>query len=111
MNCANENPETKDQKAAEDEVAEQIYLHFDGIKQSVPWIIKNYDGKGAFSEDQARFIAKEFGLPIRLVRKLSIYIGNSLDIESEVNLLKFTIPARIKQANENIRRALRFLRV
>ena len=110
MNSADDNTEPKDQKASQDEVAEHVYLHFDGIKQSIPWIIENYDGKGAFSEDQARFIAKEFGLPIRLVGKLSIYLGNSLDVESQVNLLKFTIPERIKQANENIRRALRFLR-
>ena len=110
MNDVNENTETKDQKAAQDEAAEHVYLHFDGIKQSVPWIIKNYYGKGAFSADQIGFIAKEFELPISLVRKLSVYIGNSLDIESEVNLLKFTIPERIKHANENIRRARRLLR-
>lgn len=65
-----------------------IYLHFDGIKQTLPFRLADHGDDGALSKDQIMDVAQSFRLDINLTRKLSVLLGYSLDIDSEVSLVR-----------------------
>ncbi len=67
-----------------------IFLHFEAIGSDPRWKIGNYDEKGILSPNEKTILAEQFDLPRNLVDELSIYIGNCLDRESEVNLTRVT---------------------
>ena len=93
-----------------DELEGHVYVHFDGIKKSAEWIVKDYRGNGAFTDAQIEAICEQFQMPRPLIKELSLYVGNSLDSDSEVDLLQVTKSKAIAHANKNIRRARRLLR-
>ena len=93
-----------------DEFEGHVYVHFDGIKKSAEWIVKDYKGNGAFTDAQIEALCQQFQMPRPLIKELSLYVGNSLDSDSEVDLLQVTKSKAIAHANKNIRRARRLLR-
>ncbi|MCF7779682.1 hypothetical protein GLP59_19035 [Sulfitobacter sp. M220] len=93
-----------------DELERHVYMHFDGIKKSAEWVIKDYNGEGAFTDAQIEALCHQFQMPRPLIKELSLYVGNSLDSDSEVDLLQVTKSKAIAQANKNMRRARLLLR-
>ncbi|MGQ3488085.1 hypothetical protein [Roseovarius pacificus] len=81
---------------------DDVYMHFDGIKQTLPFLLGDYGDDGALSEDQIRGLAKEFQLDINLARDLSVLVGYSLDIDSEVSLVRVKrVQGRRKRDRQN----------
>ena len=85
-----------------DELEGHVYMHFDGIKKSAEWIVKDYRGNGAFTDAQIEALCQQFQMPRPLIEELSLYVGNSLDSDSEVDLLQVTKSKTIAHANKNI---------
>jgi hypothetical protein len=67
---------------------DQIYLHFGDIKQRVPFRKADYGDDGALTDDQIEELARRFRLDLSLTRELSLLLGYSLDIDSEVSLVR-----------------------
>lgn len=72
---------------------DQIFMHFDGIKDTLRFRLADYGDDGALSEDQIQTLAERFDLDVALVEDLSVLLGYSLDVDSEVN------PVRVKRAS------------
>jgi hypothetical protein len=67
---------------------DRIYLHFDGINQRLPFHMADYGDDGALNDDQIEYLAHSFLLDLRLAHELSVLLGYSLDIDSEVSLVR-----------------------
>lgn len=65
-----------------------IYLHFDGIKRTLPFDLADYGDSGALTEDQIAVVAERCDLDTALAKELSILLGYALDLESEVGLVR-----------------------
>jgi hypothetical protein len=97
-------------KVAEDDAVKArktIFLHVDGIKTSANWRIADYAGYGALSEENREKLAAKFDLPWAILQTFSIEIGNSLDVESLVNLTTVSRGAAIKRANKTLEESAR----
>ena len=77
-----------EQTGHSDDSVDFVRMHFDGIKQTIPLLLADYGDDGALSEDQIVDLAQSFRLDINLTRKLSVLLGYSLDIDSEVSLVR-----------------------
>lgn len=71
---------------------DQIFMHFDGIKDNLKFRLADYGDEGALSAEQIQTLAERFDLDLALVKELSVLLGYSLDVDSEVN------PVRVKRA-------------
>lgn len=78
----------REQTGHTEDPLDSVYVHFDGIKQTLPFRLADYGDDGALNEDQIEDLAKSFQLETSLARDLSILLGYSLDIDSEVNLVR-----------------------
>jgi len=86
-----EHPSKIHEEASQtEEPADRVYMHFDGIKETLPLRLNDYGDDGALREDQIQNLAKDFQLDINLARDLSVLVGYSLDIDSEVSLVRVT---------------------
>ena len=72
---------------------DQIFMHFDGIKDNLKFRLADYGDEGALSEDKIQALAGRFDLDVALVEELSLLLGYSLDVDSEVN------PVRVKRVS------------
>lgn len=81
-----------------------IYPSLEGKQLSYSFIIKDYEGKGAFTNDQKRILHEKFGLLDVHVETLSIYVGNCLDIGSLNNLSKVTRPKAIEKGRKQVKK-------
>lgn len=87
-----------------------IFLVSDGYKRTLPWIIKDYEEKGAFTGEQKLILSERFNLCSELVDLLSLYVGNCLDTETSVGFYKLTKSKAVQRGHEVVRRALRDLK-
>ncbi|WP_198133305.1 hypothetical protein [Roseobacter sp. AzwK-3b] len=86
---SDEPPSKKSERPSHlEDPVELIYMHFDGIKQTLPFRLADYGDNGALSEDHIEILAQSFQLDTNLTRYLSVLLGYSLDIDSEVNLVR-----------------------
>jgi len=84
-----EHPRQKsDQTDETRDPVDSICLPFDGIKRTLPFRVADYGDDGALTEAQIQWVARCFDLDIALARDLSLLLGFSLDIDSEVNLVR-----------------------
>lgn len=86
---------------------EKLFIHTDGIKTSVPWRLADYEEKGALSEENMAMLAERFGLSRPGLERLSLYVGNSLDIESLVNLTTVRGDVAVARASPDLEEAAR----
>ena len=82
-------------------------MHFDGHARSKLWPISDYKEQGIFTLKQGEELAARFDLSSEIVSKLSIWIGNTLDIESLMNLAEVMREKAIDAGANELRRALR----
>ncbi len=87
-----------------------IYPTSDGYKSTLPWIIKDYEEKGAFSSEQKQGLSEKFNMDPKLTDLLSVYVGNCLDIETSVGFYSLTKSTAIKRGRAKARVALRHLK-
>jgi hypothetical protein len=87
-----------------------VYLHFDGYDRGPPWPVADYGEQGIFTAEQQLEIASTHGLSPDLVSRLSLYVGNTLDTESMMNLNHVSRDKAEKVANADLRRAIRHAR-
>ena len=78
----------KDSSRPTDEL--KIYLNGLNERLTAPWIIRDYQEKGALTDATKAQIVEQFDLEPALVEQLSILVGNSLDEESAVSLTGVT---------------------
>ena len=86
-----------------------IYPTSDKYKSTQPWIIENYEEKGAFSYEQKRNLSDQFGLDQNLIDRLSLYIGNCLDVDTAASFYSLTKSKAVAKGHTLVRRALRDL--
>ena len=96
----------KNTSGSEDEL--KIYINGLNEKQTTPWIIRDYQEKGALTDAIKAQIVERFDLEPALVEQLSILIGNSLDEESVVSLTKVSRKKAVKRGRERLEDAARF---
>ena len=82
-----------------------IWLHFDGINTSAPWRLGSYGDDGAISDSDLLELADRFDLSIDLLQTLSRQLGYSLDVDSEVNLVRIKRSKAIERADKELSRA------
>jgi len=87
-----------------------LYPTGDNHKISLPWIIKDYDEKGALSTEQKQELCDRFNLDAELIDKLSIYVGNCLDTDSSLVFYSLTKSRSTEKALKLIRKGLRHLK-
>lgn len=87
-----------------------IYLPSDGLRETPPWRLMDYAENGAFTAEQKAELAQRFELPPECIEELSVLVGNSLDIESEVNLSKVTRSTAVKRGAARLEEAARLAR-
>jgi hypothetical protein len=92
----------------EDEL--KVYINGLNEKLTAPWIIRDYQEKGALSDVIKAQIVEQFGLEPSIVEELSILIGNSLDVASEVSLAKVTREKAVFRAYTRLDDAARLAR-
>lgn len=95
----------KDSSGPTDEL--EIYL--DGLheRSKTPWIIRDYQEKGALTDATKAQIIEQFDLEPGLVDELSILVGNSLDKESAVSLTKVTREKAVERGHSRLEDAAR----
>ncbi len=96
----------KNTSGSEDEL--KIYINGLNEKQTAPWIIRDYQEKGALTDAIKAQIVERFDLEPARVEQLSILIGNSLDEESVVSLTKVSRKKAVKRGRERLEDAARF---
>ncbi len=87
-----------------------VWLHFDSYRDGISWPIADYEEKGFFTAAQKDALMSRFGLSSDLVSKLSLYVGNTLDIDSLMNLTRVSRNMSIKKAETALRRSVRHAR-
>ena len=87
-----------------------MYLTSDGYKLTLPWIIKDYEEKGALTSEQKRDLSERYGLDGALVDLLSLYVGNCLDVGGAIRFYPVTKSSAVKKGREAVRRALKQLK-
>lgn len=95
MSSENRSGQKSDEPDEAQDPVDSIYPHFDGIKQTLPFRLADYGDDGALTEAQIQSVARSFDLDIALARELSLLLGYSLDVDSEVNFVR----VRRKQAS------------
>ncbi|MFD1343263.1 hypothetical protein [Litorisediminicola beolgyonensis] len=84
-----------------------IYPHKDGTRKVRPWIIEDYDERGAFDAEQLDELMERFGFSEEDARGLSICVGNCLDSESEVCMIPVSRDKAVEAGCKLLRDALR----
>lgn len=79
-NMANKAHETPDP-------VDKIFIHFDGIKDTLKFRLADYGDDGVLRAEQIQALAQRFDLELALVEELSVLLGYSLDVDSQVNLV------------------------
>lgn len=87
-----------------------IYPTSDQYKTTLPWIIRDYKERGAFSGEQKRRLSEQFELDPDLTDLLSLYIGNCLDIETSAGFYSLTKSSAVGRGRTLVRTALRALK-
>ncbi len=87
-----------------------VYLHFREYRSDVSWPIADYEEKGFFTAAQKDELKSRFDLAPELVSNLSLYVGNTLDIDSVTNLTSVSRNKAVKTAVADLRRAARHAR-
>lgn len=82
-------------------------MHFDGHRRSKLWPISDYKEQGIFTIKQVEDLAARFDLSIETVSNLSLWIGNTLDVESLMNLADVIPEKAVAAGTNDLRRALR----
>ncbi|WP_135505734.1 hypothetical protein [Roseovarius aestuariivivens] len=88
-------------------VHEMAWIHFDGHARSKLWPIADYKERGIFTGKQVEDLASRFDLSVETASKLSLWIGNTLDVESLMNLAEVVPEKAIVEGTHDLRRALR----
>ncbi len=89
---------------------QSVYLHFDGYDRGPAWPVRDYGGQGIFTTEQQLEISSKHGMSPELVSSLSLYIGNTLDTESMMNLNRVSRDKAVKEADVALRRAIKHTR-
>ena len=84
-----------------------VYLHFDSYRAGLSWPVADYEEKGFFTVAQKDEIASRFELSPELVSNLSLYVGNTLDRDSLMNLTRVSRIKAVDAAKKELRRAVR----
>ncbi|QEP30632.1 hypothetical protein [Pukyongiella litopenaei] len=87
-----------------------LYLQFDDYGCGPSWPVADYEEKGFFTAAQELKLASEHDLTPVLVSRLSLYVGNTLDIESLMNLVRVSRNKTVKAAEVALRRAVKHAR-
>lgn len=88
-----------------------VWLHFGSYRDNISWPIADYAEKGFFTAAQKDELKSRFDLSPDLVSRLSLYVGNTLDIDSLMNLTRVSRNKSLKKAETALRRALRHARM
>lgn len=86
-----------------------IYPHMDGIKSSMSWKLGCYGERGALSKDMIGSLAEQFDLPTKLVRELSVFLGNCLNNDDDIaiNLTEVRRSQAIERGQKHLKQLLR----
>lgn len=86
-----------------------IYPHMDGIKCSMSWKLGSYGERGALSDDMIESLAERFDLPTKLVRELSVLLGNCLNNDDDIaiNLTEVRRSQAIERGQKHLKTLLR----
>ena len=87
-----------------------MYRHFDSYKRGPVWPTADYAEQGFFTAEQKDHLASKFDLSAELVSNLSLYVGNTLDEDSLMNLTRVSREKAVNAAEEALRRAVRHAR-
>lgn len=87
-----------------------VYLHFDSYRAGLSWPVADYEEKGFFTAAQKDELASRCDLSPELVSNLSLYVGNTLDTDSVMNLTPVSRNKAVKAADEGLQRAVRHAR-
>ncbi len=107
---ANADSGLKDNRdVAHTEVDYSVYPHMDGIKCSMSWKLGSYGERGALSDDMIGSLAERFGLPTKLVRELSVLLGNCLNNDDDIaiNLTEVRRSQAIVRGQKHLKTLLR----
>lgn len=77
---------------------------------ALPWIIKNYEEKGAFTKEQKQAICDRFTFEPADIEMLSLYIGNCLDVETALGFYPLNKARAVTEGKKALRKALRFVK-
>lgn len=89
---------------------QSVYLHFDSYRESLSWPVADYEENIFFTAAQKDELISRFDLSPELVSDLSLYVGNTLDIDSVMNLTRVSRNKAVKAADEALRRAIKHAR-
>ncbi len=86
-----------------------VYPHMDGIKYSMSWKLGSYGERGALSDDMIESLAERFDLPTKLVRELSVLLGNCLNNDEDIaiNLTEVRRSQAIERGQKHLKTLLR----
>ena len=84
-----------------------VHLHFDDYRGGIFWPVADYEEKGFFTAEQKDELASRFDFSPELVSNLSLYVGNTLDIDSLMNLTRVSRIKAVDAAKKELRRAVR----
>ncbi|NOC85914.1 hypothetical protein [Ruegeria sp. HKCCD6428] len=86
-----------------------VYPHMDGIKSSMSWKLGSYGERGALSDDMIESLAERFDLPFKLVRELSVLLGNCLNNDDDIaiNLTEVRRSQAIERGQKYLKQLLR----
>ncbi|MCA0930462.1 hypothetical protein [Ruegeria profundi] len=86
-----------------------VYPHMDGIKCSMSWKLGSYGERGALSKDMIGSLAEQFDLPTKLVRELSVLLGNCLNNDDDIaiNLTEVRRTQAIERGQKHLKQLLR----
>lgn len=87
-----------------------VWLHFASYRDGISWPIADYEEKGFFTAAQKDELMSRFDLSPDLVSKLSLYVGNTLDIDSLMNLTCVSRNKSVEKAETALRRSVRHAR-
>ncbi|WP_170407737.1 hypothetical protein [Ruegeria arenilitoris] len=99
-----------DQGDVEDDEGDySVYPHMDGIKCSMSWKLGSYGERGALSDDMIESLAERFDLPTKLVRELSVLLGNCLNNDDDIaiNLTEVRRSQAIERGQKHLKQLLR----
>lgn len=84
---------------------DKLHIQDDDLMRTVPWRIRDYEERGALSDEQKQDLGNRFALSPALVDELSLLVGNSLDVESIVCLMPVSRDKAVARAGKRLDRA------
>lgn len=85
----------------------KIYVNDPNERSTAPWIICDYQEKGALTDTTKAQIIEQFKLNPALVEELSLLVGNSLDTETVVSFTRVSRKKAVKRGRESLDEAAR----